>query len=61
MADPPPYPGMPRWVTVFGILAFAVILLFAILLFSRGSGGHGPGRHTRSGAAAPSTTPEQGR
>ena len=37
--------GPPRWVKLFGIIAFAVVLLFAILLLT-GGGGHGPGRHT---------------
>lgn len=35
----------PRWVKVFGIIALVVILLFVILLLTRGS--HGPGRHMR--------------
>jgi hypothetical protein len=42
-ADPPPYPGVPRWVKVFGIIALVVLVLFVVLLFT---GGHGPGRHT---------------
>jgi hypothetical protein len=52
MANPPSYPGTPRWVKVFGIIALVVILLFVILLFTRGPGGHGPGRHIPSGATA---------
>ncbi len=66
MADPTRYPdtdndtgvgpdresttGTPRWVKVFGIIALVVVLLFAILMFTRGpsGGGHGPGRHTLS-------------
>jgi hypothetical protein len=60
MADPPAYPdsngdtgggpqrgsdtGTPRWVKVFGIIAAVVILLFGILLLTRGP--HRPGRHT---------------
>ena len=43
MADLPPYPGTPRWVKVFGIIAAAVILLFVILLHTHGP--HRPGRH----------------
>ena len=42
MADLPPYPGTPRWVKVFGIIALALVLLFVILMLT----GHGPGRHT---------------
>jgi len=52
MADLPPYPGTPRWVKAFGIIALVVVLLFLILLFAHGSGGRhtpsdrGPGGHT---------------
>jgi hypothetical protein len=54
MADLPPYPGTPRWVKVFGIIALVVVLLFVILMFTRGPGGHGPGRHTgRTGGPTP--------
>jgi hypothetical protein len=42
MADPPPYPGTPRWVKVFGIIVLVVLVLSVILLFT---GGHGPARH----------------
>jgi hypothetical protein len=37
----------PRWVKVFGIIALVVILLFVILMFTRGPGGrgHSPSRH----------------
>jgi hypothetical protein len=50
MADPPPYPGTPRWVKVFGVIGLVVVLLFVILLVTGGPGGHGPGRHTPAGA-----------
>ncbi len=30
MPDTPPYPGMPRWVKVLGLLALVVVLLFAV-------------------------------
>ncbi len=54
MADLPAYPGTPRWVKVFGIIALAVVLLFVTMMLAGmlaggGSGGHGPGRHTPSG------------
>jgi hypothetical protein len=49
MADLPPYPGTPRWVKVFGIIALAVLLLFVFLIFTRGPGGHGPARHVPPG------------
>jgi len=55
MADQPRYPGTPRWVKVFGIAALVVILLFVILLLI--GGGHGPGRHTSSGALRGRTPP----
>ena len=39
-------PGTPRWVKVFGIVTLVVILLFLLLLATRGlGGGHGPGLH----------------
>ena len=64
MDDPPPYPGPPRWVKVFGSIALAVVLLFVILMFTRGPGGHGPGRHTSSdgtgGQPPPSSVTERG-
>ena len=47
MANRPPYPGTPRWVKAFGIVAIVLVLLVAIMLLS----GHGPGRHTSSGDA----------
>jgi hypothetical protein len=53
MADLPPYPGTPRWVKVFAIIALVVVLLFVFLMFTRGPGGHGPGRHTGSGGYTP--------
>ncbi len=57
MADLPPYPGTPRWVKVFGILALVVVLLLVILLLTRGPGGHGPGRHAPFGTAGGHTPP----
>jgi hypothetical protein len=45
MADSPPYPGTPRWVKVFGIIALVLVLLFVFLMFTRGPGGHGLGDH----------------
>jgi hypothetical protein len=42
MADFPPYPGAPRWVKVFGSIALVLVLLFVVLMFSRGPHrGHG--------------------
>lgn len=56
MADLPPYPGAPRWVKVFGIVVFIVLLLFIGLMHSRGRGRHGPGRHMMSAPAGRATT-----
>ena len=44
MANPPAYPGTPRWVKVSA--AVAAILLLAVLIVVLASGGrHGPLRH----------------
>jgi hypothetical protein len=50
MAEPPPYPGTPRWVKVFGIIVIVAVLLVVAMMFI-GGGEHGPGRHTPSGDA----------
>jgi hypothetical protein len=50
MANPPPYPGTPRWVKVLGIVVIVVILLVVVVMFI-GGGEHGPGRHAPSGDA----------
>ena len=56
MADPPPYPGTPRWVKVFGIIVIVVVLLVVAMMFI-GGGEHGPGRHTPSGDAGGQVAP----
>jgi hypothetical protein len=38
LANRPPYPGTPRWVKVFGIIAIVVVLLVVFMLLT----GHGP-------------------
>lgn len=50
MAEPPPWPGMPRWVRMSAIIAGALILLAVIAVIISG-GRHGPGRHLPSGGA----------
>ena len=56
MANRPPYPGTPRWVKVFGIIAiFVVLLVVAMMLI--GGGEHGPARHTPSGDAGGQVLP----
>jgi hypothetical protein len=48
-ADPPPYPGTPRWVKVSGFVAGVLVLLVSILFYTAVGGPHGPGRHMQSG------------
>ena len=66
MTDPPPYSDSgrgtgddvgttPRWVKVFGIVALIVVLLFVVLMFTRGP--HGPRRHMPSGGSSGQTPP----
>ncbi len=45
---PSPTPKTPRWVKVFGTIAFAVLVAFVILLMTGGN--HGPGRHLPPGS-----------
>jgi hypothetical protein len=45
MADLPPYPGIPRWVKVCGIIGIVLVLLIAIVMFTGVGGEHGPWRH----------------
>jgi hypothetical protein len=47
--DRPPYPGMPRWVKVSGIIVIVLALLVAIILATGVGGDHGPGRHGGGG------------
>lgn len=48
MADPPPYPGAPRWVKITGIITIILVLLVVAALFTGIGGPHGPGRHRAS-------------
>jgi len=57
MADPPPYPGTPRWVKVSGIVVGVLVLLIAILAHAGG----GPHHNIPSGDAGGHTPPEGGR
>jgi hypothetical protein len=56
MANPPPYPGTPRWVKVFGIIVIVVVLLVVTGMFIGGSE-HGPGHHAPSGDAGGQVPP----
>jgi hypothetical protein len=49
--------GTPRWVKVFGTVVAVAVLLFVIVLLTRGPGGHGPGRHSQSGGTGARTAP----
>jgi hypothetical protein len=52
----PGYPGTPRWVKVFGIIALILVLL-AVFIFFAGRGGHSPGRHIPYGGNGSHTVP----
>ena len=49
MAEPPPYPGRPRWVKA-ALLMAALAAVLLVLLMVLGGGRHGPGRHLPSGS-----------
>ncbi|MGH6834207.1 MAG: hypothetical protein ACREC9_01395 [Methylocella sp.] len=53
MADPPHYPGAPRWVKVSWIIAGVLVLFVVILILAGG----GPGRHIPYGDAGGQTPP----
>jgi hypothetical protein len=59
MAEPPPYPGIPRWVKVSGIIVIVLVLLVIIIMFTGGGGRHGPGRHRPSGDSGGHTPPTE--
>jgi hypothetical protein len=40
MADPPPYPGTPRWVKVFGFIVIALLLFIGLHLVGGSLLGH---------------------
>ncbi|MBP2238645.1 hypothetical protein J2Z31_005186 [Sinorhizobium kostiense] len=45
MPDQSPYPGMPRWVKISGIVVAVLIVMAAIVIAFDIGGPHGPGRH----------------
>lgn len=55
MADPSTYRGIPRWVTIFGIIAIVLIVLYIVLHATGVGGRHGPRMHSRSGDASGQT------
>ena len=71
MADPPPdtdskgdtgvgpnrgsTTATPRWVKVFGVIALVAVLLFVLLLFTKGP--HRPGLHASFGGLGGNTPP----
>ena len=58
MVDPVPYPGMPRWVKISGIMLGVIILLAVILMVTGIGGPHGPGRHLSPADTGSQTTPQ---
>jgi hypothetical protein len=59
-AEPPPYPGAPRWVKIFGIAALAVVLTLLFVMLAGMGGSHGPSRHLPFGGHPGSATPPEG-
>ena len=49
MADSPPYPGTPRWVTVSGTVIGVLVMLVAFLAVIGLAGPHGAGGHASPG------------
>jgi hypothetical protein len=58
MAEPPRYPGTPRWVKLSAIVAGVLVLLVAVVIFTGIGGSHGPWRHMSSGNAGGSVSTE---
>ena len=58
-ADPSPYPGMPRWVKLFGIIVVALVLLMLFVILAGIGGPHGPGRHLPSSGSPDAHTPTE--
>ncbi len=56
MADPPPYPGTPRWVKVSGIVVGVFVLLIGILIHAGG----GPHHNIPSGDGIDGRAPPKG-
>jgi hypothetical protein len=59
-AEPPPYPGVPRWVKIFGIAALAVVLTLLFVILTGIGGSHGPSLHLPLGGHPGSATPPEG-
>lgn len=58
MSDPSEYPGAPRWVKIAGMVAVALALLVAFIVFTGVGGGHGPSRHMPSAESGGDAVPE---
>lgn len=56
-ADIDDYPGAPRWVKVFGIIALMLLLFVILRLTGVVADDHGPGRHIRVDHAGSQTAP----
>ena len=59
VANSPSYPGTPRWVKVFVMIALMAIVLFALLHLTSGGIGHLID-HGMSGHGSPTSAPRQG-
>lgn len=40
MADSPAYPGMPRWVKIFGMISLALVVVFVVVHLAGGGFQH---------------------
>jgi hypothetical protein len=60
MADTPPYPGLPSWVKVAGLIIGVLVLVVAIVIFTGIGGPHGPSRHLPSDGTDDQTRTEDG-
>lgn len=54
MADPPPYPGMPRWAKAQGVLLLIFLLLILAMVAPMLLGLHGAHGPMSHGSARPS-------
>lgn len=56
MAEPPAYPGTPRWVKVLGIISLALAVVFVVVHLAGGGFRH----HGHFGGETPSGSPQKG-
>lgn len=53
MANPAPYPAIPRWVKISGVISAVLLLCVIVLMFVGEPGSHGPWRHMGSQVTEP--------